>query len=150
MVHSFTAEVYKQGINPCVDVPEDVSRAFELRGYVPVQGTLNEQPIRATLVPTGGGRHRLFLNTDMRQRAGVGVEDRVEIALEFDPEPRSVPMPPEFEQALEQSPAARAAFERLPPSHQKEILSYLNWVKRPETLRKNIRKAIAKLETVGY
>ncbi len=58
MEQHFTATVYTLGINPCVDVPPRVSAAFGKRGYVPVAGTLNDQPIRATLAPKGGGRHR--------------------------------------------------------------------------------------------
>jgi len=67
----FTATIYKVGINPLVDVPAEVSRAFGIRGYVPVRGRLNGAPIRATLVPSGGGRHRLYINGDMRKQAGV-------------------------------------------------------------------------------
>ncbi len=39
----------------------------------------------------------------------------------------------------------RAAFEQLQPSRRKESLTYLNWVKRPETLKRNIGKVIAAL-----
>ncbi|NIS81617.1 MAG: DUF1905 domain-containing protein, partial [Anaerolineales bacterium] len=67
----FFAQIYKLGINPCVDVPTRVSEAFGVRGNVPVVGTLNDVEIRSTLVPIGGGRHRLYINTDMRKRANV-------------------------------------------------------------------------------
>jgi hypothetical protein len=51
MAQHFSAKVYKLGINPCVDVPQRVSQAFDQRGYVPVTGTLNGHVIRATLAP---------------------------------------------------------------------------------------------------
>ncbi|MGH9839592.1 MAG: DUF1905 domain-containing protein [Blastocatellia bacterium] len=73
MSQRFSAKIYKLGINPCVDVPKRVSEVFGKRGYVPVAGTLNGQAIHATLVPKGGGEHRLFLNGEMRRRAAVGV-----------------------------------------------------------------------------
>jgi len=146
MSEKFTARVYKLGINPCVDVPREVSQAFAKRGYIPVHGTLNGFPIRATLVPMGDGRHRLFLNGEMRKRANVSVGDLVSLVLEMDVQARTVPMPPEFTLALEKHEAAKVAFARLPPSQQKEILAYLNWVKQPETLKRNIDKIIAKME----
>jgi uncharacterized protein YdeI (YjbR/CyaY-like superfamily) len=93
----------------------------------------------------GGGRHRLYLNGEMRKRAGVSVGDRVDIVLEYDPESRKMVMPPELAKALEMNPAARAAFERLVPSRRKEILDYLNWLKRPDSLQRNIEKVIASL-----
>jgi hypothetical protein len=145
MVQQFSTKIYKLGINPCVDVPQRVSRAFGKRGYVPVKGTLNGQPIRATLVPKGEGRHRLFINGDMRTRASVDVGDRVHLVLAIDHQPRTLPMPEMLAQALEKNRRARAAFERLQPSRQKEILSYLNWLKRPETLKRNVEKVITML-----
>jgi hypothetical protein len=145
MAEHFSARVYKLGINPCVDVPEEVSQAFAKRGYIPVQGSLNGTPIRATLVPMGGGRHRLFLNGEMRKRAKVSVGDLVNLDLEMDTQSRTVPMPAEFALALEKNEAARTVYEQLPPSRQKEILVYLNWIKRPETLKRNIHKIIASL-----
>lgn len=138
--------MYKLGINPCVDVPGEVSQAFAKRGYIPVQGTLNGSPIRATLVPMGGGRHRLFLNGEMRKQAKVTVGDQVSLVLETDDQSRAVPMPAEFALALEEHAAAKVAFAQLLPSRQKEILAYLNWIKRPETLKRNIDKVIAMLE----
>jgi len=84
----FTATIYKVGVSPLVDVPEAVSRAFGVRGYVPVKGMLNDTPIRATLVPAGGGHHHLYINGQMRKQAGVDTGDEVDISLEFDAEPR--------------------------------------------------------------
>jgi hypothetical protein len=141
----FTASVYLLGINPCVDVPPRVSEAFGKRGYVPVEGTLNGKPIRATLVPMGGGRHRLYLNGDMRRRAQVEVGDEVRIVLQVDARPREVAMRPELAAVLKQNPAARAAFEQLTRSRQKDILNYLNVLKRPESVQRTIDKIIATL-----
>lgn len=143
MRQDFSAIIYKLGINPCVDVPPRVSQAFGKRGYVPVSGTLNSEPIRATLVPKGEGRHRLFINGDMRQRAAVDVGNRVQLSLHVDTQPRVVAMPPEFAHVLQSNRAAKLAFEQLQPSRRKEILTYLNWLKTPETLRRNIKKTIA-------
>jgi hypothetical protein len=145
MVERFSATIYKLGINPCVDVPVEVSRAFGRRGNVPVTGSLNGQPIRANLVPKGEGTHRLYLNGDMRQRAGVDVGDRVELVLEFDPEPRAPPLPEALVRALEADPQAGVAFEQLTPSRRKEILAYLNALKRPESLQRNVAKVVAYL-----
>ncbi len=141
----FRATVYKVGINPCVAVPEKVSVAFAKKGYVPVAGRLNGFPIRATLVPLGNGRHRLYLNGEMRKGADVDRGDRVQIALKLDPQPRTVPVPAEFVRALEKNRRAKAADEGLAPSKWKEFLLYLNWLKRPETRKRIVEKIIAKL-----
>lgn len=81
---SFRAVILKAGTNPYVEVPPEVSRAFAgwaHAGRVAVSGRLNTTPLRATLVPAGGGRHRLFVNSGLRAAADVGPGDRAD--LEF-------------------------------------------------------------------
>lgn len=142
--HRFSAVIYKLGINPCVEVPLRVSKAFNKRGYIYIAGTVNQTPIRATLVPIGGGRHRLFINGDMIKRSKVAVGDRITLTLHT-ASPRSVPMPKGLAVALRTNPDAKAAWDQLTPSRQKEIKRYLNFTKNPETLRRNITKTIAAL-----
>jgi len=138
----FTAKIEIAGINPYVAVPTDVSRALAKRGHVPVKGSVNGFPIRATLVPTGGGRHRLYINGEMRKGAGVGVGDEIMVTLKPDSWPRVTPIPEAFRKALEANKKAKQAFEKLPPSHRKEYLDYLNWLKTPGSLERNIKKVI--------
>lgn len=145
MTQRFSAKIYKLGINPCVDVPRRVSQAFGLRGYVRVKGLLNNQPIQATLVPKGDFTHRLFLNADMRKRAEIDVGDTARLVLDMDERPRIIPVPKELASAFKENPEASAAFDELTPSRRKEILAYLNWIKRPETLKRNIDRTIAML-----
>lgn len=138
----FSAAIYKIDINFAVDVPLKVSLAFEKRGNIPVAGTVNGLPLKATFVPVGEGRHRLFLNGETRKALNVGEGDTVEVSISLDTEPRIRPMPPEFQEALNKNNEAKDAWEKLSPSHQKEILSYLNHLKGPESLKRNVDKAI--------
>jgi hypothetical protein len=110
-----------------------VSDAFGKRGYVPVKGTLNGHPVWAMLVPMGKGRHRFFVNGEKRKTAGVDAGDRIELTLEIDTGPREVPMPDAFALALRKNPAAHAAFLRIPLSHQKEYLVYMNTLKNRDS-----------------
>ena len=55
-------------------------------------------------------------------------------------------MPREYAHELDKNEMAKKVFETLSKSKQKEILAYLNWIKRPETLKRNIEKIVAKLE----
>ena len=97
----FSAVIGEVGVNPCVDVPESDSSCLKASGYIPVAGALNGFPIRATLVPVGNGRHRLYVNAEMRKRAGVAVGDLIHLALALDTKPRDAPMPKAFAAALE-------------------------------------------------
>jgi hypothetical protein len=142
----FTAKILKIGINPYVGVPEGVlntlfQQADKNKGPIPVRGTLNGKRFKQTLVKYQGA-WRLYLNTQMRQDAGIDVGDDATVEIEFDPEPRIVPIHPKFARALSKNREANVAFETLAPSRQREILRYLNSMKTEESLVRNIEKVI--------
>jgi hypothetical protein len=142
----FRAKILISGINPYVDIPPEVSREFGKRGNVHIKGSLNELPVRGTLVPVGGGRHRLYINGDMRKKTGTAVGDEIALCLEFDDRPRDLPVPPALRAALDAKPEARAVFDGLPPSRHHEFLAYLNYLKTPEALERNVKKVILKIK----
>lgn len=149
-MHTFSAKVGRIDINPYVQVPDDIlvklqQAAKKEKGPVPVKGTLQGKPFLANVVRYRG-MWRLYLNTEMRRAANVDVGDQVTVGLQFDSSPRTVPVPREFEFALSKSKSAKQAFEKLTPFRQKEILRYLNSLKQPETLERNIEKIIRHLQ----
>ena len=146
----FSARVGIVDINPYVEVPEGIVRALheaakKARGPVPVRGKLNGRPFRATLV-LFRGLWRIYLNSYMRADAGVGVGDEVTMEVEFDPGPRTVPVPGKFADALSRDKNAAGAFGKLAPSHRREILRYLNSLKSEAALERNVRQVIARLK----
>jgi hypothetical protein len=139
----FSASIYRSDVNYAIDVPPEASQAFKIRGRIPVAGTLNGYPFKSTLMPTGEGGHRLFINRSMRNLAGVGEGDQVECVVGRDNEIRPLPpMTKEFAEALENDAEAKAAYEKMAPSHKRKILEYVGTFKNPETRRRNIKKAI--------
>ncbi len=142
MRERFWAEIYKVGINPCVDVPKKVSKAFGQRGYVPVTGTLNGHQIRATLAPKGGGEHRLYLNGEMRKQAEVDVGARVVLSLEIDTKSREIAVPTDLEHALKRKRGTFKSFAALVSSKRKEILVWVLDAKTPETRKRRIEQAV--------
>ena len=146
---SFSSRILIIGINPYVSVPEDVlddlfEQAGKNKGPIPVRGTLNGKSFVQTLVKYQGA-WRLYLNTPMRRDAGIDVGDKATVEIEFDPEPRIIPMHPKLARALSRNKTAKSAFEGLTPSRQKEILRYLNSMKTDESLLRNIEKVIQHL-----
>jgi hypothetical protein len=113
-----------------------------VRGHVPVEGTVGRVvPFRSTLVPRGGGRHRLFLNGEVREAAGVGEGDRVRVELRIDRAPRAPEVPPDLARALDEARAG-AAFEGLTPFKRREILVWIEAARREDTRNKRIAKAV--------
>lgn len=145
MMISFRARIYKQGTNPCIDVPMKVSEYFGKCGYVPIKGTVNGFKFKSTLVPAGNGRHRLFINGGMRKGAGVGPGDTIRVSLKPDRESRNVPMPRYLKTALEKN-GVHAIFMTLTPSKRKDIYVYLAHLKKRETRENNVKRIVEKLK----
>ncbi|HEX4336817.1 MAG TPA: YdeI/OmpD-associated family protein [Polyangiaceae bacterium] len=146
---AFAGRILKVGINPYLRVPAKVlasvlEKAGRDRGPIPVKGTLNGTRFRQTLVKHQG-IWRLYLNTPMRQRAGLELGDVAAVTLVYDARPPKTPMNAALAAAITENAAARDAFEALTPSHKKEILRYLNSMKTEASLARNVENVLRHL-----
>jgi len=139
---------YAHIMNVALDVPASVSEAFGLRGHVPVVGTADGAELTATLVPVGGGRHRLFLNSAVRGAIGKGAGDPVEIRIRLDRSDRTPETPSDLQEALA-GDGASAAWEALTPSRRKECLVWLADAKRGQTRAARIGRIVQTALTEG-
>lgn len=145
-MRSFSAKIFKIGINPYVLIPLPVlnklfSESGKNKSPIPVKGTLNGVKFRQTLVKYSG-KWRLYLNTPMRKAAGIDVGDTATVTIEFDPEPYSIPMHPKLSHALTKNKGAAAAFTKLAPYRRKEIIRYISSLKTEQSIDRNVEKAI--------
>ncbi|MES2616286.1 MAG: YdeI/OmpD-associated family protein [Bacteroidota bacterium] len=143
---SFSAKIFIIGVNPYVLLPAKVlneifKQAGKDKGAIQIKGTLNGHPYEQNLVKYSG-KWRLYLNMPMRKAAGIDVGDMADVVVEYDAVPRIVPMHPRLQKALNENAEAKAAFDALPPSRQKEILRYISFMKTEASLEKNINRAI--------
>lgn len=146
---SFSAKIQKIGVNLYVLLPADILKelfrqAGKSKEPIPVHGTLNGNKFIQTLVKYSG-KWRLYLNTPMRKAACIDVGDTANVKIAFDPMPRIIEMHPKLAHALKQNKKADEVFEKLPPSHKKEIVRYISFIKNEEALVRNIEKAIQHL-----
>ena len=146
-MNSFSARIYKIGINPYVLLPAAVLKcifkdAGKDKGPIAVRGTLNGHGYLQTLVKYSG-KWRLYLNKPMRTAAGIDVGDIAAIEIEFDPKERVLSMHPKLQKALEKNKKAKEVFTALIPSRQKEIIRYINSLKTDDAVESNIKKAVA-------
>ncbi len=151
----FMATIYKIWMMRHVDVPAGVVGALAKQmgkdrragksakpKYIPVVAVVGRKSTRTTLVPAGGGRYRMQINTAQRKSAGVDAGDLVTIELRIDLASRAVPIPADLRQALAEHPKARKAFSEMPPGHRRQFLMWCAKGKRPETRSKHLDRAI--------
>jgi hypothetical protein len=148
-MRSFPAKIRTIGINPYILLPPAVLKSIFIasgrdRGPLPVKGNINGKPYRQALVKFSGA-WRLYVNGPMLKATGLSVGDSARFIVLYDPKPRLTPMPPLLKRALAANTKAKAAFEALSASRQKEIKRYLNSVKSPATLQRNIAHVLAYL-----
>jgi uncharacterized protein YdeI (YjbR/CyaY-like superfamily) len=145
----FSAKILKIGVNPYVLVPASVLKELfrqsgKDKGPIPIKITLNDVAFIQTLVKYSG-KWRLYLNTPMRKAAGTDVGDMATIKIEFDAEQRPIAMHPKLKAALAKNKKAMSHFSKLTPSYQKEIIRYINFLKKEASVDRNIEKAIQHL-----
>jgi uncharacterized protein YdeI (YjbR/CyaY-like superfamily) len=61
---------------------------------------------------------------------------------------KEVVVPKELKAALAKEPAARAAFEKLPPSHRRQYADYIAEAKQAETRERRAQKAVEMLRMI--
>lgn len=124
-----------------VELPAGVAEAWG-SGPFEVRGTLAGVAFRGR-VSRGEGVYRMPVPGPLRKQAGVRCGDKVQVAIELDPEPRPVEVPAELRKVLAEEPEVAALFERLPPSHRRAWTQHVGEAKRPETRERRARKAPA-------
>jgi hypothetical protein len=142
-VHRFETVLGAEDGGVFVEVPLDVPAVFG-RARAPVRGTINGHPFRST-VAVYGGRYYLPVKRTLREAAGVAAGDAVVVELEPDDQPRTVQPPEELAAALTGDPEARAAFEGLSFTHQREYAEWVAQAKGAETRRRRVGQAVAML-----
>lgn len=147
---SFTAKIYKVGINLCVKVPLKITKNMvPVKGYIPVKGTIMGHLFTQTLVPIKNKQYRLYVNGPMLKGSQTKNGDTPHFIIEQDFAPRTaatLPLPLQFKKALMKD-GLLLAFKQLTPSRQKEILKYLNYLKTEDALMRNVEKVIGGLKS---
>ena len=142
----FTAPLVKLGFGGsslyALEVPRRISSAIGRRGPVPIVATLNNSvELQASLVPMGGGRHRLGLNARTRHELDIEPGDRVRVALEVPEKPPLLPLPADFALALREVDL-QESFAAFPAGKQNHIILWVEEAARPQTRKKRIAAAI--------
>jgi hypothetical protein len=130
-----------RGQGALVVMPEETVTIFGTRARVPVRATFDGIPYRGSAVPMGDGRFGLGITKAIRDAAGIGIGDTVQVVVERDSEERTVELPDDLAAALR---AARLdeRFAALPYTHRREYVKWITAAKRDTTRAGRVAKAI--------
>ena len=128
-----------------VEVPFDVEAVFGSK-RPRVKAMIEDIPYRGILTRMGTDYHMLIILKEIREKIGKTFGDQVRITVEPDTEPRVVEIPAELKKAFRAESEAKAFFNRLSYTHQREYVMWINEAKREETRQRRIVKAIGMLK----
>ena len=144
--HTFTATIQDAGGGGAfVEVPFDVEAAFSSK-KPKVKALIDGVPYRGTLVRMGTECHLLLILKSIRAQIGKTFGDTVKVSVDADTEPRVIEVPPELKKLFKTEKEAKAVFEKLSYSHQREYVLWINEAKRDETRQARILKTIEMLK----
>jgi hypothetical protein len=143
---TFTAVIQNAGGGGAyVEVPFDVESAFSSK-RPRVKAMIEGVPYRGILTRMGTECHLLVVLKEIREQVGKTFGDEVTITVEPDTEPRVIELPAGLKKAFKMEKEAKAFFDTLSYTHQREYAMWINEAKREETRVNRIAKAIEMLK----
>jgi hypothetical protein len=143
---TFTAVIQNAGGGGAfVEVPFDVEEAFDSK-KPKVKAMIEGVPYRGLLVRMGGPNHMLIILKGIREKIGKTFGDEITVTVEPDIEPRVIEIPAELKKAFKTEKEAKAFFDKLSYTHQREYVMWINEAKREETRQNRIVKTIGMLK----
>lgn len=128
-----------------IEFPYNVEKEFGKKGQVKVKAWFDGFLYRGSLVKMGHSCHWIGLNKEVRTAIGKEPGDKVHVIIEEDKEERTVEIPAELKEALNNHPIAKAKFEKYSYTHRKEYVMYFSEAKKEETRAKRLQQIIDKL-----
>ena len=128
-----------------VEVPFDVEAAFGSK-RPKVKAMIEGVPYRGILTRMGTECHLLIILKDIREQIGKTFGDEIKITVEPDTEPRVIEIPKDLMKELKKDRDAKAFYDKLSYTHQREYVNWINEAKREETRQRRIVKTIQMLQ----
>jgi hypothetical protein len=128
-----------------VEVPFDVEQEFGSK-RPRVKALIEGVPYRGILTRMGTECHILGIRKEIREQVGKTFGDEINVTLEPDTEERVVEVPAELKKAFKTEEDAKAFFDKLPYTHKREYVTWINEAKKEETRQKRIVKTIEMLK----
>jgi hypothetical protein len=141
----FSTTMSQIGNNTGIEVPADVVASLDAGKRPPVVVTVNGYEYRSTIAPMGV-KYLLPFSAERRKESGIQGGDAIDVDLTLDTTPRTVEIPDDLQSALDASPSAPAAWEKLSYTARKEHVRSVLDAKKAETRARRIAAVVDKLE----
>jgi hypothetical protein len=144
---TFRAELRSSGSGGgghMVEVPDHVIAKLGGKGRTPVTATFDGVSYRGSIVKMRGTM-MIGVTKAIMAEAGAEVGDTITVVVENDDAPREVEVPADLAKAFRGAKGAKAEWDRLAFTHQREYAEAILDAKKPETRARRIEKTIEAL-----
>ena len=143
---SFTAVIQDAGGGGAfVEISFDVEKEFGSK-RPKIKAMIEGVEYRGTLVRMGSEHHMLIILKGIREQIGKTFGDEIKITVELDAEARVVEIPKDLIKEFKKDKQAKAVFDKLSYTHQKEYVRWIEEAKKDETRQTRIIKTIEMLK----
>jgi hypothetical protein len=143
---TFTAVIQNAGGGGAfVEVPFDVEQEFGSK-RPRIKAMIEGVAYRGILTRMDTDCHILGIRKEIREQIRKTFGDEVTIIVQPDTEPRLVEIPSDLKKAFRTEKDAKAFFEKLSYTHQREYVTWIDEAKRAETRQNRIAKTIEMLK----
>jgi hypothetical protein len=143
--HSFTAVIINAGGGGAfVEVPFDVEKALGSK-KPKVKAMIEGVPYRGLLVRMGGEHHILIILKGIREQIGKTFGEKIKVSVELDTQPRVIEIPKDLLKEFKKEKQAKAFFDSLSYTHQKEYVQWIVEAKKEETRQRRVLKTMEML-----
>jgi len=125
--------------------PYDTEKEFATKGKVLVKATFNGVSDTGSLIKYGKPLHMLGVSKAVREQAGKGPGDTIEVVVWKDEAVRIVEVPAQFENLMKKE-GLLPVFKKLNHTHRKEYCRWIAEAKKEATRLKRLEKAIEMLK----
>jgi len=136
--------MFQDGNNTGIEVPAEVMDALGAGKRPPVLVNVNGFEYRSTIASMGG-KFLIPFSAARREESGIIGGDAIDVELTLDTAPRVVEVPDDLQEALNASPAAAAAWEKLSYSNRKGHVDGVLSARAADTRARRIAAIVTKL-----
>ena len=141
----FQAKVVPSGNATAVEVPKDGIESFGAGARPPVAISINGHGWRSRIA-VKDGKCLVGISAANRSASGISEGDVVDVLVELDEAPRTVPEPADLSDALKKSKRAKAAFDSLPFGLKRKHVASIEDAKTLETRQRRIARLVSDLQ----
>lgn len=138
--YEYETILIKSSTGVFAEFPFDSFKEFGTRKAIRVKVSFDGHAYSMSLMPRGNNSHWMHIKKDIRDGIGKAEGDSVKISLEQDFVIPEIPVPDYLQWLLDDDPAMKKAFHKLPVSARKFWVEYLEETKNDDTKVERINK----------